>query len=96
VANAIARLVENVFTRIDFVPKILGDRLRDFVRPRVQTVDHKCLHRDGLVGALEGVHIEPGLFPVLVFAVLAHLLSPPAFDCAQIYELGDLPISERH
>ena len=34
-------------------------------------MDHKGFHRNGLVRALEGVHIEPGLFPVLVIAELA-------------------------
>jgi len=44
--------------------------------------------------ARPGVHIEPRLFPVLVIAELADLLSPQAFDCAQIRQLGGLPISE--
>src|ERR1700677_2491760 len=83
-ANPMARFVENVFTGIDLVPKILGDGLRDFDRPRVKAVDHKCLHRDGLVRALEGVHIEPGLFPVLVIAELTHFLSPPALKATTI------------
>ena len=59
-ANPMAGFVENVFPRIDLVPQILGNGLWDIDRPRVKSVDHKCLHRDGLVRALEGVHIEPG------------------------------------
>ena len=73
-ANPIAGFVENVFTRVDLVPKIPGDRLWDLDCPRVKAVDHKCLHRDGLVRALEGVHIESGLLPVLVNAEVAHFL----------------------
>jgi hypothetical protein len=73
-----AILVGDDFSRIDFVPKIFGDGLRDFGRPRVKAVDHKRLHRDRLVGALEGVHIEPGLFPVFVFAVVCHFPAPSA------------------
>ena len=61
-------------------PRILGDGLWDIDRPRVKAVDHKCLHRDGLVRARRGIHIEPGLFPVLVIAELAHFLAPLAFN----------------
>jgi hypothetical protein len=43
-------------------------------------VNHQGLHRDGLVSAFEGVHIEAGLFPVFVFAVLAHFPAPSAFN----------------
>jgi hypothetical protein len=74
VANPIARFVENVFTRINLVPQILGDGPWDIGRPRVKAVDYKRLHRNGLVRALEGVHIESGLLPVLVNAEVAHFL----------------------
>jgi len=75
-ANPIAGFVQNVFPGIDFVAKIPGDSLRDFGRAGVKAVDHQCLHRDGLVGAFEGVHIESGLFSVLVIAELAHFHFP--------------------
>jgi hypothetical protein len=66
---------------------MLGDGLRNFGCPRVKAVDHKCLHRDGPVRALEGVHIEPRLFPVLVIAELAHLLTPSAINLVKATSL---------
>ena len=84
--NSSTGLIEYVFTRINLLPQILGDCPWDFDRPRVEAVDHKCLHRDGLIRALEGVHIEPRLFPVLVVAELAHFLSPPAIGAPHLVD----------
>src|SRR5580704_2267104 len=56
-SNSSAIFVGDDFSRVDLVAKILGDGLWDFDRPRVEAVDHKRLHRDSLVRALEGVHI---------------------------------------
>jgi hypothetical protein len=57
-----------------------GNRLRDIGGARVKIVDHQGLHWDRLVRAREGVHIEPGLFSVLLNAELAHFLAPSTIN----------------
>jgi hypothetical protein len=52
--------VENVFTRVDLISKILGDGLRDFGRAGVEAVDYQGLHRDGLVSSSKVFMSNPG------------------------------------
>jgi hypothetical protein len=58
---------------------MIGDRLRDLGRPRVEAMDHDGLHRDELaesleIGSIEPGPIEPGLRPELELAVVRHFL----------------------
>jgi hypothetical protein len=58
---------------------MLGDRLWDVGRARVNALYHQGLHRDGLVESVEIELIKPGFCPGFEFGVLWHLLTPLAF-----------------
>jgi hypothetical protein len=78
--NPVACFVENHLARINLVPKILRDRLRDIRCARINAVDHQRLHRDGKVEPVEFGLIEPGLYAGFEFGVFSHFLTPSAFD----------------
>src|SRR5262245_40781244 len=69
VANSVAGLIENVFTGVDLVTKVVGNGLRDFGCTWVEATDHHGLHRDESIESVEFGQIEPGLCPEFILTV---------------------------